>query len=152
MPPLNLPTLPTVPVQRNAASAAKGLVSVVRLDQYMDDATPANDEGPTAWHAVPASFVNDGPEPPVQPRMTASAVVALHSSFVGNRQSPADDPSVKPHAPLARPAAAWFAAAHAPMLLTKAGQAACFSQISPVTVSVTVPFPQSKYRAVELFR
>ena len=36
----------------------------------------------------------DGP-PVVQPSATARAIVALHSSFVGNRQSPGEDPSVK---------------------------------------------------------
>jgi hypothetical protein len=74
----------------------------------------------------------------VHPIATARATLALHSSLVGHRQSPGDDPSVNPQSPSFRPAAAWFAAAHAAF----GKQSACCNQISPVTVSVTVPFWQ----------
>jgi hypothetical protein len=39
-------------------------------------------------------------------------MAAFHSAFVGKRQSPVDEPSVKPHWLAARPVAAWFAAAY----------------------------------------
>jgi hypothetical protein len=74
----------------------------------------------------------------VQPSATARAIVALHSSLVGNRQSPGDDPSVNPQSPSFRPAAAPFALAH----WAFGKQSACCNQISPVTVSVTVPLLQ----------
>ena len=42
---------------------------------------------------------------------TARAVVASHSASVANRQSPANDPSLNPHWPVANAAAALLAAA-----------------------------------------
>ena len=110
----------------------------------MLEGTNANDDPPPlSKHPVPASFVSDGPIPgpaKLQPRADARAIVAFHSAGVGNRQSPADDPSVNSvQSPLFRPAAAWFAVAQS----ADARQSACFNQISPVTASVTVPFPQS---------
>jgi hypothetical protein len=89
--------------------------------------------------AVPASFVRGGP---LQPSASASFIVASHSVRVGSRQSPGEDPSVNMQSPSFRPAAAFFAASQ--FAVDK--QFDCFSQISRVTVSVTVPFPQSTYR------
>jgi hypothetical protein len=90
-------------------------------------------------HAVPSSFVRVGP---VQRISSAFFIVASHSVRVGNRQSPGEDPSVNMQSPFPRPAAAFFADCQS--MVDK--QFTCFSQISPVTVSVTVPFPQSMYR------
>jgi hypothetical protein len=53
-------------------------------------------------------------------------MAAFHSAFVGKRQSPVDEPSVKPHWLAARPVAAWFAAAY----VFAPKQFAFFSQIS----------------------
>jgi hypothetical protein len=58
---------------------------------------------------------------------------------VGSRQSPGEELSDKPQSPFCRPAAALFAAAHS----CTPRQSGCFSQIRPVTLSVTVPFSQS---------
>ena len=71
--------------------------------------------------------------------MTALATIAYHSGYVGSRQSPLEDPSVKPQSPCFSRAAVRFARTQFPV----SKQSACFSQIRPVTVSVTVPFPQS---------
>src|SRR5689334_20009820 len=72
----------------------------------------------------------------------ALAIVVSHSIFVGNRQSPGDEPSRNPQSPALRPAAASLAA----FQFACGRQLACFSQTRPVSVSVTVPFPQSAYR------
>src|SRR5262245_18536080 len=69
-------------------------------------------------------------------------MVASHSARVGSRQSPGADPSVNMQSPFFRPAAAFFAPCQSEVAI----QFACFSQIRPVTLSVTVPFPQSLYR------
>ena len=61
---------------------------------------------------------------------------------VGNRQSPGNEPSVRPHCPCARFAASLFASAQ--FLVLK--QFAFFNQYRPVTVSLIVPSPQSTKR------
>ena len=78
----------------------------------------------------------------MQPRL-AGAAIARHSSIVGSRQSPGEDPSDRPQSPVANCAAAWLA--------SNQGRAwpkhdVSFSQIRPVARSVTVPLPQSSYR------
>ncbi len=85
----SLGTEKTKPFPRNAPQAWAGKVSREVLDHQPFNATAANDEGPTEKQAVPASFVN--PPLPKQPRATARAIVALHSSLVGNRQSPGEE-------------------------------------------------------------
>src|SRR5215467_6671784 len=90
-------------------------------------------------HSEPASLVRTGP---AHFRSFAFCMVASHSAMVGSRQSPAADPSFNPQSPVFRPAADFLAASQ-----SDAGkQSTCFNQISPVAVSVTVPFPQSIYR------
>src|SRR5579883_1920324 len=74
----------------------------------------------------------------------AGAMVASHSLFVGRRQSPGADASFNWHWPSFRPATAFLASSQ--VAVDK--QLGSFSQMSPVTVSVTVPFPQSTYRIV----
>jgi hypothetical protein len=61
--------------------------------------------------------------------------------FVGSRHSPGADPSFNMQAPSFRPAMAFFASSQVELGM----QLGSFSQINPVTVSVTVPFPQSRY-------
>jgi IS5 family transposase len=57
-------------------------------------------------HRSSATGGGEPPPPNVQPKATARATVALHSSLVGNRQSPGEDWSVNPQSPSFRPAAA----------------------------------------------
>src|SRR5207247_1253977 len=104
--------------------------------QSWSASTPVNDDGPALIHAVPASFVKIGP---LQPISSAFSIVVSHSLFVGSRQSPGEDPSVNMQSPFFSPATAFFAASQS--ALDK--QLDCFNQTSPVTLSVTVPFPQS---------
>jgi len=62
-----------------------------------------------------------------------------HSFCVGSRQSPGEDPSVNMQSPFFSPRRPFFAASQP----AEDKQLDCFSQTSPVSVSVTVPFPQS---------
>jgi hypothetical protein len=94
---------------------------------------------PFPKHAVPASSVSDGDWVNVQRNAVAFATVASHSVLVGKRHSPADEPSDRPQSPLLSVAAACSAA----FQFDSGKQSARFSQIRPVSRSVTVPFPQS---------
>src|SRR5438874_2128254 len=71
-------------------------------------------------------------------------MVASHSLSVGSRQSPGAEPSVNMQSPFFNFATAFFASSQ----LAEDKQFGSFNQISPVSVSVTVPFPQSAYRFV----
>src|SRR5262245_50223758 len=128
----------------NAANACEGKASFTVLDQKSCARAFRNEVCPVALNMqlVPSSFVNEGASPLTQPRATARAMVALHSSRVGSRQSPGDEPSVRPQSPSFNCAAASLAAAQ-----VEAGrQPASRSQTRPVTLSVTVPLPQFTYR------
>jgi len=63
----------------------------------------------------------------------------------GTRHCPAIDPSVSPHCPLCSEATAERELLQVPC---SREQLACFSQIGPVTLSVTVPLPLSIIRVV----
>src|SRR5262245_20210512 len=95
-----------------------------------------NDDGPALIHPVPASFVKLGPE---QPSLSTLSIGVSHSFSVASRQSPGEDPSINMQSPFFSPATAFFAASK----FAEDKQLDCFSQTSPVSLSVTVPFPQS---------
>src|SRR5262245_27193306 len=126
----------------NAANACVGNASFTLPDQYSWKRAFTNDVCPVALNMqlVPSSFVSDGANPFTQPSATARAMVAAHSSRVGSRQSPGEDPSRRapPQSPSFSCATAWFAVAQ---FVAGMHPPSC-SQISPVTLSVTVPLPQ----------
>src|SRR5687768_11369137 len=96
-----LPLLP--PSMPSMCALAPFAVDVLDQTRLLGCTRPLNDVGPTDAHAVPTSLVHEGKK---QPKLIAPRVVAAHSSRVGNRQSPGEEPSVRPHAPSCTPAAA----------------------------------------------